>query len=925
MSLSRTRLLQQFEQAYASLAPQQKLAIDTMEGPVRASASGNMGKDDLLAIRIGSLVLNTAVLPERILCFSHTVAQAEAIRQQLSLFTGPEALRVPIFTFAQFCQALIEENPTLFPEASRISLSLFERIDLFTRLIDAFPKGHPLKQYRGDVYKEMGRLRSLFSTLKQDGWTPDFISQQADTWLREPGRTEEEREQAEQLLAATAAFHHYQHLLREGNQYDDDDKIAWVITAFEKIPSFLQQYQQQFTALLADEDYLLNSGQRRLLNLLINHQEQPNLFVADNNQLQPIQQFYHTAHEEKIGITIQVQQLLQQGVPPSHIAVLYKEDAWGRQLQPYCHLLNIPVQRKLNLFREPLVQKILHLLDYLAAENNIAGSGDELLFELLHADWFGIPPAEITAMAIELSGRQYNGNNTSLRRLLYEKAHAPAKDLFTPPPHEGLKTASKAIEHLVNLIPQVRLSTLIDNIIRETGILAFILKSPDKVRLREIVTYLIDGIKAEAERNPFLHLQQLVKLLGLMQRQHIPFMLVQKPTEGIHLLTFSEAIGMEFPYVFLAGNDASAASATHQSISTSYFPPCFFSWLHKVPQENPNNTYQAAFTSAQKQMVLSYSRNEAELPAQTVVIAPEEVNRFQQLAIPEKQAPEIAKLDKALESRLLEKFMMSASALNHYLYCPLAFYYGNLVRIPSPRNEAAEFGSAVHYALEQLFRKMQADHEAFPSKAVFISDFEVYMQQHRGCFTPEQFMRRMDYGRDVLSDYYDEYIRRWNTIVAVERNIRNVIVHGVPLKGKIDKLEFDGRSVNIVDYKTGDPEKAKLSLTRPGPQWPQGGNYWRQAVFYKILVDNYQQKEWRVTSAELDLVEPDRKKRYHKEKLFITPEDVETVTQQITSTWWRIQDRDFYTGCGQPGCHWCNFVRINNLAVAWHPLKGREL
>ena len=56
-------------------------------------------------------------------------------------------------------------------------------------------------------------------------------------------------------------------------------------------------------------------------------------------------------------------------------------------------------------------------------------------------------------------------------------------------------------------------------------------------------------------------------------------------------------------------------------------------------------------------------------------------------------------------NRLLEKFVMNVTALNNYLKCPLEFYFKNLIRIPSPKNEATEFGSAVHYALEQLFQK----------------------------------------------------------------------------------------------------------------------------------------------------------------------------------------------------------------------------
>ena len=59
---------------------------------------------------------------------------------------------------------------------------------------------------------------------------------------------------------------------------------------------------------------------------------------------------------------------------------------------------------------------------------------------------------------------------------------------------------------------------------------------------------------------------------------------------------------------------------------------------------------------------------------------------------------------------------MNVTALNNYLKCPLEFYFKNLIRIPSPKNEATEFGSSVHYALEQLFRKMQINDETVPVK-----------------------------------------------------------------------------------------------------------------------------------------------------------------------------------------------------------------
>ena len=218
---------------------------------------------------------------------------------------------------------------------------------------------------------------------------------------------------------------------------------------------------------------------------------------------------------------------------------------------------------------------------------------------------------------------------------------------------------------------------------------------------------------------------------------------------------------------------------------------------------------------------------------------------------------------------------------------------------------------------------MQAKN-SFPQKNEFINDFEWYMHRHRESFTKEQFARRMEYGNEVLSNYYEKYVTTWNKIVAVERNIRNVVVGGVPIKGKLDKLEFEGTSVNVVDYKTGDYEKAKEKLQPPNEKNQHGGDYWRQAVFYKILVDNYEQKNWKVVSSEFDFIEPDKKKNYQKQKLVIKPEDITTVTQQIKTVWEKIQNREFSIGCGKEDCHWCNFVKTNNMAIALHELTEEE-
>jgi DNA helicase-2/ATP-dependent DNA helicase PcrA len=127
----------------------------------------------------------------------------------------------------------------------------------------------------------------------------------------------------------------------------------------------------------------------------------------------------------------------------------------------------------------------------------------------------------------------------------------------------------------------------------------------------------------------------------------------------------------------------------------------------------------------------------------------------------------------------------------------------------------------------------------------------------------------------------------------------------------LDKIEFEGKNVTVVDYKTGKLKNAKDKLLHPTDDQPNGGDYWRQAVFYKILIDNDRTNDWQVVGTVFDFVEPIKDGEYHKEKLFISREDTETVTEQITTVYQKIMAHDFNTGCGKKECDWCHFVKSN--------------
>ncbi|HEY4965367.1 MAG TPA: ATP-dependent DNA helicase, partial [Puia sp.] len=680
--------------------------------------------------------------------------------------------------------------------------------------------------------------------------------------------------------------------------------------------------------------HLISNNRERLVNKIEGLSK--NLVAANTRILhidqQPVIREYETERTEMIHIVNQVESLIAAHAPPGKIAVIYKENKYGEELLAGFKLRNLPVysKRNINLLNDPLIGQLLLLIRYLSSahEFEVPFNGDEMLFEILHAEWFGIPAIEIATLAAETAQEKI-----SLRKALNEKATRAPRDLFSRGLHPRLTATANALESLISAVSNHTIQSLFEHIFRETGILQFAMQHPEKRKMLERLTAFFDFIKEETRRQPDLDLQKLVLHLDLMEDNGIelPLIEVNGSVDSVNLLTVHGSKGLEFTHVFFAGCNSHYWEKKGNRNKGFHFPDTLFD-SDANDDEELRRLFYVALTRAETHLYISYYRflkngKEAEpsvfieelragydFPLEKPILTDAETSEFQFLLLQGEQAPEMERVEMDFINRVLEKFQMNVTALNNFLKCPLEFYFRNLIRIPSPKNENTEFGSAVHTALEQLFRYMQDHENRFPDIPWFLASFDTHMKRHRESFTKEQFARRMEYGHIILPAYYEKYIRSWNRIVSIEKKISKVAIGGVPSKGFLDKLEFDGKQVNVVDYKTGNPDNAKQKTLGPNEKQPLGGDYWRQAVFYKLLVDN-STLGWQVISTEFDFIEPDKKKEYRKLKVYISPEDEAIVTGQITETWAKIQNHDFYTGCGKADCHWCNFVKTNKLDI----------
>jgi len=185
MSFLREKLEKKFADEYAKLNDEQRTAVDAIEGPVMVIAGPGTGKTQILACRIGKILLETDAQPQNILCLTYTDAGVMAMRKRLLSFIGSEAYKINIHTFHSFCNTVIQENSQYFYNRDLEPVSDLEKIQFLYELIDGFENGNPLKRYRGDIYHDADRLAGLFTTMKLEAWQPEWMLEEIDNYIKE--------------------------------------------------------------------------------------------------------------------------------------------------------------------------------------------------------------------------------------------------------------------------------------------------------------------------------------------------------------------------------------------------------------------------------------------------------------------------------------------------------------------------------------------------------------------------------------------------------------------------------------------------------------------------------------------------------------------------------------------------------------------
>lgn len=739
---------------------------------------------------------------------------------------------------------------------------------------------------------------------------------------------------------------------------DDDQSIfRFQGASVENIRRFAGRYQDSLTTVTLTDNHrssqLILDGAAGLISRNLERLSNDKQLRAMNPEVATLPEppelvGYATTAHETVAVANRIAALLDQGVLPEQIAVIYRNHSQSDEIIRFLASRGVAVQtrRRADILQEPLIIKLLTILRYLAAELDRPHSGERLLFEILHEAWFEVPPLALARLSVEIARQRTEKKPCYWREQLPVRGMDHGQQGLFPASHDlQLRRAGETIEELLRDAATMTLQELLHHVITRLGILAQALSAHERVWHLELLNTLFDFVREETAKVT-MSLSDLLAMLADMQQQGIslPVEKLSYTGAGVNFLTAHGSKGLQFDYVFMLGCTRSVWDSASRN-RTYKLPPTIWSGPAGSEEEESRRLFYVAMTRARKQVVISWperdnkekelekSRFVAELAEagvaalQQVVLADEELLAFGSRVLQAASARlPTAFIDDSFVDSLLQKYSLSVTHLNSYLRCPVAFYFNTLLRVPAPMSAALTFGSAVHHALEQIFRKMKNDPaRRFPNVATFVDDFRWFMQKHEAGFTPAEFRRRLEYGEAILPGFHEAHHRSWKQDALVEYPFRSILVDGVPLNGKLDMLEFSGSHVTVVDYKTGNPVKARKKLNPPDPEKVAkaqaegkepndddllGGDYWRQAVFYRILVEHEPRRNWIMSAARFEFVEPEKDTGEYKSARFeVSDHEVAQVRQQIKEVYAKIQAKEFHVGCNKPECEWCSFVK----------------
>jgi DNA helicase II / ATP-dependent DNA helicase PcrA len=247
----------------AGLNPEQRLAVETLDGPVLVLAGAGTGKTRVLTTRIAHILATQRAFPSQVLAVTFTNKAAREMRERIGgLIGGAVEGMTWLGTFHSIGVKILRRHAELVGLKNGFTiLDADDQLRLMKQVIEA--EGIDKERWPAR------QLANLIDSWKNRGLTPDKVpGGEAHAFANGRGAT---------LYAA------YQQRLKDLNACDFGDLLLECLRLFQTHPDVLAEYHRRFKFILVDEYQDTNVAQYLWLRLFA--QGCPNICcVGDDDQ-----------------------------------------------------------------------------------------------------------------------------------------------------------------------------------------------------------------------------------------------------------------------------------------------------------------------------------------------------------------------------------------------------------------------------------------------------------------------------------------------------------------------------------------------------------------------------------------------------------------------------------------------------------------
>jgi DNA helicase-2/ATP-dependent DNA helicase PcrA len=233
------------ESVMQDLNPQQKEALEYMDGPLLILAGAGSGKTKVITHKFAYLVKAKKFSPESILTVTFTNKAAREMSDRIGNLVGRDVKAYWIGTLHSQCSRILRRE--IKPLGYENDFSIYDEDDRCNLI------RHILKEFK--IYEALYKgVSSRINFLKASLVGPEDFLSSGDGYG------------FDEKLAKV--YVRYQDELKRSNALDFDDLIMLTVKLFEENPNLLNKYHGQFPYVLVDEFQDLNYAQYNLIKLL---------------------------------------------------------------------------------------------------------------------------------------------------------------------------------------------------------------------------------------------------------------------------------------------------------------------------------------------------------------------------------------------------------------------------------------------------------------------------------------------------------------------------------------------------------------------------------------------------------------------------------------------------------------------------------